>query len=380
MSFSRRSMIGAMAGMASLTSATGNAAAQALMTGPGAKLMPSSGGFPIRLDQNENPNGPDAKVRAAMAAHFDTINRYPTAPYRQELIGKIAARHGVGPDSILISNGSTPLINAAILGFTSADKPLVTGAISYDPVPYIAELLGSSVRAIAPTPRLALDLGAMADAAKGAGLVYLCNHNNPTATAIGGDDIQAFVETVTRTSPQTRILIDEAYFEYVANPAYRTAIPIARSHPNVVVTRTFSKCFGLAGMRIGYVIADPEVIKALAMRQLLVGTNNLALAAAAALVDDQDYIEGERRRNAQARSYLTSFLERMGCDIVGADANFVLVNLGRNSEPFQTECARRGVILSRRFKGLDSHSRITVGTLAQIKAACEIFEAALKVN
>lgn len=371
MSVSRRTLFSAMGAGAALLAEPlgGRQTAFAAQPAPGAPV--------IRLDQNENPNGPGQKVRDAIVAKLGVVDRYPAAD-RAALVEKLAGLYGAKPANVLIGNGSTPLLNGALMGFTSASKPVVVGGITYDQVPFIAKLLGSQVKAVPLDANLQFDLMAMADASRGAGLVYVCNPNNPTAKVHSADDLAAFVQRVNQISPTTMILIDEAYHEYASIPAHRSSMPLAISNPQVMVMRTFSKAYGLAGMRVGYVVADPAAIKTLAQWQMMVGTNTLALAAATSIVGDQAYVSAEQKRNAEARAFTKAFFEKQGLAVPGADANFILVNIDRDSKAFTAACAKRGIIVGRAFQGLETYSRITIGTMPQMQAATEVFATVLK--
>src|SRR5262249_8538953 len=153
-----------------------------------------------------------------------------------------------------------------------------------------------------------LDLDRTADGCAGAGLVFLCNPNNPTGTVHSGTSVTDFITRVNRSSPNTTILIDEAYHEYVDEPSYPTAVPIPMPNPRVVGSRTSSKVFGMAGARIGYAIGRPETLEPLRSLKLGSGVNVLAAAGAAAALTDADHIAAERARNREVRQFTTDAL------------------------------------------------------------------------
>jgi histidinol-phosphate aminotransferase len=228
--------------------------------------------------------------------------------------------------------------------------------------------------------KLRIDLDAMADGAKGAGLVYVCNPNNPTATVHGKSDIAAHVEKVNRSSPETTILIDEAYHEYVEDKSYATAIPMALTNPRVVVTRTFSKVFGMAGLRAGYAIGQPETVQKMQPWLLGSNVNQLALAAAAATVGDAAHIAAEVHKNAEARALTRKFFESAGYTVHAAEANFLMVDIHRDPKAFKLECAKQKVAIGRAFPPLPTHARVSIGTLPEMKKAIAVFRTALAVS
>jgi hypothetical protein len=224
----------------------------------------------IRIDSNENPNGPGSRALEAVSNAFGHANRYPVRE-EDDAIVMIAKARGVSPSNIILGCGSGELLRAAVMAFTATDRALVAPEPTFEAPANFARFLKHPVAAPPVDSKLRLDVDAIIAAARGAGLVYFCNPNNPTASVHGGDDVASFVEAVNRASPDTVILIDEAYHEYVADKSYRTAIPIAIANPRVVVTRTFSKVFGMAGLRAGYAIGQQDTLGA--MGSWLLGSN-----------------------------------------------------------------------------------------------------------
>src|SRR6185437_2861614 len=186
-----------------------------------------------------------------------------------------------------------------------------------------------------------------------------------------------YVERVNRASPGTTILIDEAYHEYVADPSYRTAIPLALSNPSVVVTRTFSKVFGMAGLRLGYAVGQPETLKKMSPWLLGSNTNQLVLAAAAASINDKAHIAEEVRRNADARAFTKKFFESMGYTVPAAEANFMMVDVRRDSKAFKLDCVKHMVAIGRPFPAVPNYARISIGTMPEMKKAVAVFRTVL---
>jgi histidinol-phosphate aminotransferase len=220
---------------------------------------------------------------------------------------------------------------------------------------------------------LRLDLAAMADAARGAGLVFVNNPNNPTGTVHPAPRVEAFVRRLLAGSPGTTVLIDEAYHEYVEDPSYASALPLALETPRVIVSRTFSKVYGLAGLRVGYAVARPETLEAMAPRQLTDALNVLGLTAAHAALADRAIVARERRLNREAREFTRRFFERAGYRVAPSEANFMMIDVRRDAKAFQAACRERGVLVGRPFPPLATHARVSVGTMDEMRAAAEVF-------
>jgi len=235
----------------------------------------------IRIDSNENPNGPGARAFEAIRSAYPIANRYPVV-LEDELAAEIARTLSVRPENILLGCGSGEVLRSAVQAFTSPTRALVSPMPSFELAADYARFIGVPVKSPRVDAKLRIDLDAMADAAKGAGLVYLCNPNNPTAAVHGKSAVAEFVDRVGTTSPQTVVLVDEAYHEYVEDPSYASAVPIAMDNPRMFVSRTFSKVFGMAGMRVGYAVGRPETLARLRGWMLGSNVNQLALAAAKA--------------------------------------------------------------------------------------------------
>jgi histidinol-phosphate aminotransferase len=224
-----------------------------------------------------------------------------------------------------------------------------------------------------------LDLEGMIATVRGAGLVFLNNPNNPTATVHGIKVVADFVERVRRISPDTVILIDEAYHDYVTDPAYETAVPLALATPNVFVARTFSKAYGMAGMRIGYAVGQSDTIKPLNRLKMPYNVSVLGVGAAIASLNDPQHIADERARNTAVRAFTVKALEDLGCKATDSQANFIFVDIGRPAKEFRDACAKSWVQVGRDFPPFEnSHCRISIGTMDEMKRAVEVFREVLR--
>jgi histidinol-phosphate aminotransferase len=296
----------------------------------------------------------------------------------EDLKAAIAGFHGVKTENVVLGCGSTQILRSAAQLYTSPTRALVGSLPTYEECARYADLVGVPGRAVPLDRDLRLDLGPTLDAAYGAGLVYFCNPNNPTATLHPASAVDGFVESLRKKSPDTVILIDEAYHDYVTDPGHRTQIPRAVLDPGVIVARTFSKAHGMAGLRIGYAIAHAKTAKAIDEWHDASPVNILAATAALASIEDARRLEQEGARNAEARSFTRDFLAALGCPSTDSQSNFLFVNLGRPAKGFRETCLKQGVQVARDFPPLEkTHCRISIGTLAEMKQATEVFKAAL---
>jgi histidinol-phosphate aminotransferase len=223
-----------------------------------------------------------------------------------------------------------------------------------------------------------VDLGKIADTAKGAGLVFYCNPSNPTATYVGARATRDFLAKVNRESPETTILVDEAYFEYVTDPDHDTHIGIAVDNPRVVVARTFSKAYGMAGLRMGYAVGHADTIKKMRDWDAGSGTSSLNVlamhAGIAAIGQDAAFITAERARNTAARDFTMKWFADRGMKPTESQANFMFVNIGRPVKEFRDACRARRVLVARDFPPFEkTHCRISFGTMDEMKKAVAVF-------
>jgi histidinol-phosphate aminotransferase len=334
----------------------------------------------IVLASNENPLGPGTKVLTAVLAAFGDGGRAPGrySGSSDDLIAAIAKKQKVKPENIVLGCGSTQILRSATHLFTAKDKPLVGTIPTYEECAGYAELMGHPVRAVALDEAFKIDLEKFAAAAKGAGLVFYCNPNNPTATYVGARASREFFARVGRESPDTMILVDEAYFDYVTDPDHDTHIPLAVENPRIIVARTFSKAFGMAGLRMGYAVGHADTIKKMADWEAGSGTgslNVLALHAAMAAIEQDDaFAAAERARNKEVRDFTMKWFADRRMKPTDSQANFMFVNIGRPVKEFRDACRARGVLVARDFPPFEkSHCRISFGTMEEMQKAVAVF-------
>lgn len=333
----------------------------------------------IVLSSNENPLGCHKDVLAALRGRaFPEAGRYQFGT-AEEVRALLAKRNGVQTENVLLGSGSTQILRTCTHVFTSKTAGLVAPLPAYEECADYARLMGHPLTGVKLSDKLYMDLDAMLAAAKGGGLVFYCNPNNPVATAIGGSETRAFINQLNKTSPNTTVLVDEAYYEYATMPGYETMIPVAVQNPRVVVARTFSKCFGMAGLRIGYAIGHRETIAKMAAWDGMGAISVLALEGArAALAIDPKWLEEEKKRNAEARDFTQKWFRERGYEPTDSQSNFMFVNIKRPARDFRAACLKEGVSVGRDFPPYEkTHCRISVGTLAEMKEAVQVFERAL---
>jgi histidinol-phosphate aminotransferase len=329
----------------------------------------------IKLNANENPYGPGpSALDAARGVLGPTSGRYPGNS--AALAGAIASHFSVEPANVLVGTGSGEVIQAAVAAFTSPTRHLVVASPTWEDPGRTAQRLKHPVKAIPVDAALKMDLSGMAAAAKGAGLVFLCNPNNPTGTVHSIANVTKFVEQVLASSPDTTILLDEAYYDFVVDPSYATAVPLAMKYPRVFVTRTFSKVHGMAGLRVGYAIGHPDTLKAIAPHKTG-STNVVSLAAAAASIRDTAHIARQRDQIRTSLEATVRAFADVGCKASDSQGNFILVDVKRPAKEFREACEKMGVAVGRDFPPLTNYARITIGTADEMRVANEVFKKVL---
>jgi histidinol-phosphate aminotransferase len=355
--------------------------AQAADPAPRPRPVVPPGVKEIKISSNENPLGPGRAVLDAIVRQFPEAGRYPfnSTPGDGALVTAIATSFGAKPENVVLGAGSQEVLKSAVRAFTSPAKGLVTASPSFENCPNVAKRLGHPVVEIKVDANMRLDLDAMAAAATGAGLVFLNNPNNPTATVHGASAIEDFVRRVRSASPDTVILIDEAYHEYVTDPAYKTAVPLALQTPNVFVARTFSKAFGMAGLRVGYAIGAADTMKPMHRLKMPYNVSVFGIAAALAALNDAKHIEQEKARNTEVRAFTLKALADLGCKASDSHCNFLFVDIGRPAVDFREACAARGILVGRDFPPFEkTHARISLGTMDEMKKATAVFRSVLR--
>ncbi len=334
----------------------------------------------IVISSNENPMGPGRKVVDAIQAAFGADGSRPGrySGSSRNLIDALAKKHAVKPENIVLGCGSTQILRTVTHVFTAKDKPLVATIPTYEECADYATLMGHPIVGVSLDSEFRPDLDKFAAAAKGAGLVFYCNPSNPSSTFVGAKATRDFLAKVNSQSPDTTILVDEAYFDYVTDPDHETFIPLAVQDPRIIVARTFSKAYGMAGLRLGYAVGHADTIRRMAQWEAGSGTSSLNVlameAGIAAVEQDGSFITAERARNAAVRDFTMKWFASRGMKPADSQANFMFVDIGRPAREFREACRAKGVLVARDFPPFEkTHCRIAFGTMDEMKKAVAVF-------
>jgi histidinol-phosphate aminotransferase len=323
----------------------------------------------VRLSANENPYGPSPKALEAITNSFGLACRYPDE-HNNVLIDKLAKLNGVNHDQILLGDGSGEILKLCAETFTGPQQgKLVAADPTFEAILNNASANDAEVVKISLTGSFAHDLSKMLFAAKG-GLIYVCNPNNPTASITPKEELRDFIA---KTPRETMILVDEAYFHYADSPDYESVIPLVKDHPNLIVSRTFSKIYGMAGLRCGYCVAQKETIERMRRNQMWDSVNCMALAAATASLDDPDHVPNGQRLNREAKAFTTSELDKMGYKQIPSQANFIMFDCKRPVVPLIQAMKKQNVHVGRLFPALPNHMRLTIGKKSEMETFLSTF-------
>jgi len=327
------------------------------------------GGSVVRLSANENPYGPCPKALQAITDSFGLACRYPDE-HNNVLIDKLAKLNSVTHDQVLLGDGSGEILKLCAETFTGPQNgKLVAADPTFEAILNNASANGAEVVKVPLTSSFAHDLPKMLAAAKG-GLIYVCNPNNPTASITPKNELHDFIA---KTPRETMILVDEAYFHYADSPDYESVIPLVKEHPNLIVSRTFSKIYGMAGLRCGYCVAQRETIERMRSNQMWDSVNIMALAAASASLDDPDQVPNGQRLNSEAKQFTTSELDRMGYKSIPSQANFIMFDCKRPVVPLLQGLKPHNVQVGRLFPALPNYMRVTIGKKGEMEGFLAAF-------
>ncbi len=328
-----------------------------------------------KLGSNENPLGVSPKIRDALLAAIDGVHQYPD-PTSVSLRRRVAARFGATPEHVCVANGVDNVLTCLGLAFLDTGDRCVIGAPTYSAYASLALMLNAIPVEVPVRERdWRLDLPRMAGAAANAKMVIVCNPNNPTGTIVTHDELEAFL----RSLPSTALaVLDEAYAEFADDPAFPDSAALVRRYPNLIVLRTFSKIYGLAGLRVGSAVAAPDIIACLNQVREPFPVDRLAQAAAEATLDDEAYVRAAFENNRTERARLASALADLGLRSIPTQANFVLVELGRPAAGVARQLLRHGVIIRPgAMWRLPDWARITIGTADENRRVIESLRAVL---
>ncbi|MFA6666630.1 MAG: histidinol-phosphate transaminase [Armatimonadota bacterium] len=329
----------------------------------------------VKLASNENPVGPSPKALDAMKKAIGDVALYPDGSCFA-LTRALAAKWGVGENHIICGNGSDELIHYIGITFLSATDEVISSDVTFSRYESAAVLNNCEYKS-APACRHKYSLDEIAARINSnTRLIIIANPNNPTGTIVTKEEVDRFMAKV----PERVIVVfDEAYYEYVESPDYPDTLDYVRQGKNVIILHTFSKIYGLAGLRIGYGIARPEIIAGLHQVREPFNVNSLAQAAAIAALEDVAHVDKIRKINAQGRDYLYAQFDKMGLPYARTEANFIWVDIKQDCRPVFTELLKRGVIIrTGDIFGCPTFIRVTIGTMDEnerfIKTIKEVLE------
>ena len=333
------------------------------------KASPSAPSM-VRLSSNENPYGPSAAALKAMTDGFTLAWRYPDE-YADMLADELARMHSVPVEQVLLGDGSGEILKLSAAAFTNKEKKIVIANPTFEAIARHAGVASAEVVKIDLAPDYSHDLKKMLAAANGAGLVYVCNPNNPTASITPKNELSEFLAKV---SPATTVLVDEAYHHYVETNDYESVIPLVKQYPNLIVARTFSKIYGMAGLRCGYCVTQPANISRMKTHQVFDSVNIMALVAALASVKDAEQVTRGRKLNTEVKKSLYAELDSLGYRYIPSHANFMMIDLRREVRPMIEAMRRQGVEVGRLFPAMPTFMRVTIGTGPEMKQFVAAFK------
>jgi histidinol-phosphate aminotransferase len=312
----------------------------------------------IKLASNENSLGPSPKALQALQAALADLHRYPDngCYYLRE---KLAQRCGIEQSQVLFGHGSNEIIQLIALAFLTPAEEVITSEQTFILYPIMSNARGARVIEV-PLKDFTYDLEAMAGRITNkTKIIFISNPNNPTGTMVDADALRTFMQ---RVPGDVLVVLDEAYGEYVASPAYPDSLEYLRQGRNIIILRTFSKIHGLAGLRIGYALCPAQLVNYLERVRVPFNVNHMAQVAALAALDDREHIERSQDNNQAGLIYIYAELKSMGLACIPTHTNFLLVNLGTKAENVYQKLLREGVIIrSMASYGLDNYVRVTIG-------------------
>jgi len=326
----------------------------------------------VLLNSNENPYGPAPAALEAITKSERVAARYPDAA--EEQLGEAIARlHGVSPEQVVLGCGSGEVLQMADMAFLGPGKKVVVAEPTFEAVLGYAKVTKAEPVKVPITADFRHDLPRMAAACDaGTGLVYVCNPNNPTGTIVTRDEMAFFLERVPRS---VAVVVDEAYHHFVDDARYASGFEWLAKTPNLVLVRTFSKVYGMAGMRLGYAVASKENAAALRDHAAWSNANAAVLAAALASLAEPDHVSRQRTLNRETRDWLVRELERDGRRYIPSHTNFVMIDIGGDVKPVIDAFLARRIYVGRKFPSLPNWLRVSMGTRPEMQAFVDGFRA-----
>jgi histidinol-phosphate aminotransferase len=344
----------------------GGAVSLALTPASFAQVGPPPG--VITLRSNENPYGPSPRALRKAAAALQKGAYYPGS-IRNDLLAAIADRNGLTMDNMILSSGSNEGLQAAMVAYGKRGKVLLPELTYSDHLGY-SKRMGVELVRVPLMEDMSIDLDGMAAAVDDSiSLVYVCNPNNPTGMALDGDKLRDFCRTVGRKAV---VLVDEAYNELTDDPEYTSMVDLVRDGENVLVMRTFSKIFGMAGLRVGYGMGRPD-IASLVGGHVMAWANGVGMTAAYHSYLDNEFIEFSREKILEGRKMVVETFRRNGIEPLPSQTNFVYADIGRDADRFRALMEERNILIRGTYQTYSTFSRVSMGKLEDLEVFDKVF-------
>jgi histidinol-phosphate aminotransferase len=341
----------------------------------GALALPARGAFPsaeppligpapgvAQLSRNENPYGPAPSAVQAMA-EWSAKGCYYADNALRRLSTIIAEHFALTPDHVMIGSGSTEILSAIALAYKGKGA-ILCNDLFWDTTAQYAQRQGAVLKRVPLGADMGVDLDTLAAAVTpDIGLVHICNPNNPTGMVLDGDKLRAFVKKV---GPKVTVLVDEAYNELTDRPEYSSVVDLVKAGENVIVCRTFSKIYGMAGLRVGYALGAPEKVQPLASYMMSFGGNSAGLAAACASFNDTAFTRYSKAKVVEARGILVDAVAKAGLTALPSQTNFLFVKVA-DANAVQKAMAAKGILIRGAYGTWNQYSRVSTGRIEDVK-------------
>lgn len=325
------------------------------------RSIPSAG--PVMLNANENPFSPSVNMQKVLTDNFDMACRYPFR-ILSSLVNDIAEKEGVTKDHVVVTGGSTEGLKASGLLFGSDGGEIIAADPTFQALLRYAETFGAYVHRVPVNEKMEHDLDAMSRRVTSkTRLIFICNPNNPTGTLLDKNKLRDFI---TSHDDKAVIFSDEAYYDFITEPDYPSMVELVQEGRNVIVSKTFSKVYGLAGLRVGYLIARPDLARRL-KSAVMANTNVLAIAGAQGALEDDEFYKFSIAKNAEAKKHICDSLDQMGLEYIPSHTNFVFFKTGRPIQEVMEEMKQENVLVGRPFPPMLDWCRISTGTMDEMK-------------
>ncbi len=324
----------------------------------------------IRLSANENPYSPSPMMAKAISEMNPDLCRYPNQTFRV-LEEKIAEREGVHPDQVVVCSGSREGLNVVGLHYALQGGEIATCLPTYNALLTYAEHFGAMINASALDANLGFDLDAIRSSVNNkTKLVFVCNPNNPTGTLLDPKDLEKFCKEVGSDTP---VFVDEVYKDYIEEPDYPSMKSLIDDGYKIIISRTFSKVYGLAGARVGYLMTHADLAKKL-RRALMSGTNVLGVKMAMTALEDESFYRYSLAKNREAKNIIYDALDKVGLKYIKSHANFVFFHTGRHISDVSVQFASHGIEVGRPFPPFTDWCRISTGKVEEVRQFAAVLE------